>query len=89
LITATIKKFSLNAEQEQAFRIVANHSVEQKSDQLKMYLGGMGGTGKYRVIEALREFFELKKESHCIVVLGPTGSSAALLNGSTIIHFLV
>ncbi|KDR67901.1 hypothetical protein GALMADRAFT_42495, partial [Galerina marginata CBS 339.88] len=83
LIASTIKKFSLNSEQERAFRIIANHSVELQSEQLKMYLGGMGGTGKSQVIKALTEFFEVKNESHRIIVLGPTGSSAALLNGST------
>jgi len=48
-----------------------------------MYLTGMGGTGKSQVIKVLMEFFKHKNELHCIVVLGPTGSSAALINGST------
>jgi hypothetical protein len=34
------------------------------------------------------EFFKNKYESHHIVVLGPTGSSAALINGSTYHSFL-
>jgi len=88
LITSTVKDYSLNTEQERAFRIIANHSLEPKSDQLKMYLAGMGGTGKSRVINALMEFFKNKNESHRIVVLGPTGSSAALINGSTYHSFL-
>jgi len=49
-----------------------------------MYLGGMDGTGKSQVIKALISMFERKKkESHCFVVLVPTGTAAALLNGST------
>jgi len=51
--------------------------------QLKMYLGGMGGTGKSQVIKALIYFFEKHNESHRILILAPTGSAAALLNGST------
>ncbi len=52
-------------------------------EQLKMYLGGMGGTGKTQVIRALIDMFEQKKESHRFLVLAPTGTAAALLNGST------
>jgi hypothetical protein len=48
-----------------------------------MYLGGVGGTGKSQVIKALITFFEGRNESHRFIVLGPTGTSAALLNGST------
>jgi hypothetical protein len=51
--------------------------------QLKMYLGGMGGTGKSQVIKALISFFGKCNESHRIMILAPTGSAAALLNGST------
>jgi hypothetical protein len=58
------------------------------SEQLKMYLGGMGGTGKSQVIKALKHYFEKKNESHRFVILGPTGTSAALLGGSTYHSFL-
>jgi hypothetical protein len=60
LIDETVQDFNLNTEQERAFKIVANHSVELKSEQLKMYLGGMGGTGKSQVIKALAIFLEEK-----------------------------
>ena len=63
-IDATVLKFDLNKEQERAFRIVANHSVSPHQDQLKMYLGGMGGTGKSRVLAALSDFFSFQKEAH-------------------------
>ena len=82
-IDETVLKFSLNKEQERAFRIVANHSVSPHQDQLKMYLGGMGGTGKSRVLAALSDFFALQKEAHRFVIVAPTGSAAALLGGST------
>jgi hypothetical protein len=48
-----------------------------------MYLGGMGGTGKSQVIKAVVAFFEERNESHRFIILAPTGSAAALLNGST------
>ncbi|KDR83304.1 hypothetical protein GALMADRAFT_17474, partial [Galerina marginata CBS 339.88] len=82
-IDDTVSKFSLNTEQECAFRIVANHATLHKTEPLKIYLGGMGGTGKSQVIKALIAFFELRKEKHRIMILAPTGSAAALLERST------
>ena len=73
----------MNEEQDCAFHIVANHACSPDSDQLKMYIAGMAGTGKTQVLKALVEFFELRKESHRLVVVAPTGSAAALLKGST------
>ena len=83
ILNAVIKKFRLNPEQERTFRIVANHATINNPTQLKMYLGGMGGTGKSQVLKALIEFFKERNESHRIMILAPTGSAAALLNGST------
>jgi hypothetical protein len=82
-IDGVVLEFCLNTEQERAFRIVANHVCQKKSEQLKMYIGGMGGTGKSQVLKALIRFFELRNESHRFVVVAPTGSAAALLRGST------
>ncbi|KAF9786785.1 hypothetical protein BJ322DRAFT_990296, partial [Thelephora terrestris] len=47
------RTWTLNVEQARAFRIIAAHSLEQKPKPLRMYLGGPGGTGKSRVIQAL------------------------------------
>ena len=58
-INEMVLNFGLSKEQERAFQIVANHSVNAHKDQLKMYLGGMGGTGKSRVLAALSDFFAL------------------------------
>jgi hypothetical protein len=82
-IDSTVIEYCLNIEQERAFRIVANHATANNQKQLKMYLGGMGGTGKSQVIKALVCFFNKRQESHRIMILAPTGTAAALLNGST------
>jgi len=58
-----VQEFTLNEEQERAFKIIANHSVYDAADQLKMYIGGMAGTGKSQVIKALIKFFERKQQS--------------------------
>ncbi|KAF5339625.1 hypothetical protein D9611_011516 [Ephemerocybe angulata] len=79
----TIALFKLNYEQEKAFRIVANHSTDPYSERLNMYIGGMGGTGKSRVLEALKHFFALRKETYKLIVVAPMGSAAALLGGQT------
>jgi hypothetical protein len=77
------KQFQLNEEQDRAFRIVANHACTTDSDQLKMNIAGMAGTGKSQVLKALVQFFKLRKESHRFIIVAPTGSAAALLQGST------
>lgn len=83
LIDTTAKEFSLNEAQERAFRIVANHAVESNGEHLKMYLGGMAGTGKSQVIKALAHFFAARQESYRFMCMAPTGSAAALIGGST------
>ena len=75
--------FCLNQEQGRAFRIVTNHACDRDSEQLKMYIGGMAGTGKSQVLRALSEFFSRRQELYRLLILAPTGSAAALLGGST------
>jgi putative protein kinase ArgK-like GTPase of G3E family len=78
-----VSDFLLNIEQERAFHIIANHASTKKPEQVKIYLGGMGGTGKSQVIKALIAFFKQCNESHCIIVMAPTGTAAALVGEST------
>ncbi|PPR07084.1 hypothetical protein CVT24_010921 [Panaeolus cyanescens] len=88
IINSIVAENGLNVEQERAFRIVANHSTCIGEKQLLMYLGGMGGTGKSRVIKAWVSYFERRNEAHRFVLLGPTGTSAALIGGQTYHSFL-
>jgi hypothetical protein len=80
--------FRLNTEQDRAYRIITNHTVTTQGGQLKMYLGGMGGTGKTQVIRAISTFLNRRNEAHRFIILGPTGTSAALLGGYTYHSFL-
>ena len=77
------KKFTLNEEQERAFKIIAHHITMPHCDQLKMYIGGIGRTGKSRVISAISDYFAHQNESFRFVIVAPTGSAAALIGGST------
>jgi len=43
----------VNQEQGCAFHIVVNHTCDPDSEQLKMYIGGMAGTGKSQVLRTL------------------------------------
>ncbi|EEB97111.1 hypothetical protein MPER_03631, partial [Moniliophthora perniciosa FA553] len=52
-IEDTLAKFQLNEEQERAFRIIANHAASKTPEQLKMYIGGMGGTEKKTTVYKL------------------------------------
>ncbi|KAF6759527.1 hypothetical protein DFP72DRAFT_796259, partial [Ephemerocybe angulata] len=88
LMSRVISDFKLNPGQEKAFRIIANHACCIAPEQLLMHLGGMGGTGKSTVIRALCQFFTKREEEYRFVLLGPTGTSAALIGGSTYHTFL-
>ena len=59
-----VEKFSLNSDQERAFRIITNHVIGMDMEQLRMYMGGMGRTGKSQVIKALSSFLEARHEAH-------------------------
>ena len=65
LINACVTEFTLNEEQERAFRIIANHATTTQTEQLKMHLGGMGGTGKTQVLSLL--FISFHRETRTIV----------------------
>lgn len=82
-----ISDFCLNPEQERAFRIICMHlrmdTGKLDNSTLKMYLGGIGGTGKSEVIKAVITYLESRNEGHRYIVLAPTGSAACLVEGST------
>jgi len=78
-----VSEFQLNQDQKRAFDIVSNHNLAINSEQLKMYIDGMGGTGKTQVLKALVQFFKKRNEAHRLVIVAPTGTAAALLAGST------
>ena len=83
-----VNSFSLNKEQERAFKIITNHATSNTTERLQMYLGGMAGTGKSQVLKAVTKFFEDIGQSGQIVLLAPTGSAAALIGGSTYHSYL-
>ncbi|KAI9067029.1 hypothetical protein FKP32DRAFT_1527872, partial [Trametes sanguinea] len=74
----------LNCEQKRAFVIVANHSCLDKPPPLRMFLGGVGGTGKSRVIQALTAFFAARNQSRRLRLAAYTGIAAKNISGTTL-----
>ena len=81
MVDQTSVKWTLNREQERAFKIVAQHTMVERPEQLLMYLGGPGGTGKSRVVSALRDFFEMRKEQRRFRLAAYTGVAARNIGG--------
>lgn len=78
------QKWTLNTEQKRVFDIVARHTTIERPEQLLMYLGGPGGTGKSRVVNALREYFDMQGESRCFRLAAYTGVAARNIGGATL-----
>ncbi|KAI1781880.1 hypothetical protein LXA43DRAFT_838977, partial [Ganoderma leucocontextum] len=74
----------LNTEQRRAFEIIARHSLESNHEPLRMYLGGVGGTGKSRVIHALTDFFRKRNEGRRLRLASYTGIAALNIGGVTL-----
>ena len=72
-----------NPEQSRAFEIVSNHLI-YGSNQLIMYIGGVGGTGKSHVVNSILRLFSLLGKRNNILVGSPTGAAAILIGGHTI-----
>jgi hypothetical protein len=60
-----------------------------RSDQLRFFLGGEGGTGKSRVIEAAQTLCISWGRSRCLVKTALTGKAATLIEGRTLESFLL
>ncbi|KAF9001049.1 hypothetical protein BDZ89DRAFT_900556, partial [Hymenopellis radicata] len=73
-----------NVEQARSFRLIAEHSLNYSSPQLRMFLNGPGGTGKSHVINALKEFFDLRKQSRRFRLTAYTGVAARNIKGVTL-----
>jgi hypothetical protein len=85
-----VTRLTLNKRQAIAFLIICRqldmiHRGEKgDADQLCQFVGGEGGTGKSRVIEALVELFTKKGVSNRLLITATSGTAAARINGITI-----
>jgi hypothetical protein len=81
VIMKMIEKYTLNVDQVRAFEIVARHSTDANADPLRMYIGGPGGTGKSRVIDALKDFLEARDKKRRLRLSSYTGVAARNISG--------
>ncbi|KAI1792866.1 P-loop containing nucleoside triphosphate hydrolase protein, partial [Ganoderma leucocontextum] len=73
-----------NREQARAFRMIAEHSCKTLPDPLHMYIGGVGGTGKSRVIQALTDYFACTNQTRRLRLASYTGIAALNIRGVTL-----
>ncbi|KAK8118347.1 uncharacterized protein PG998_002973 [Apiospora kogelbergensis] len=57
---------------------------EEEGPQHLQYVGGEGGTGKSRVIHAIKDIFRLKEAQQTLLLTGASGNAAALVGGVTL-----
>ncbi|KAF5328905.1 hypothetical protein D9611_014252 [Ephemerocybe angulata] len=72
-----------NAEQLRAYSIVAQHILEG-GEQLMLYVGGKGGTGKSYLIETIVELLDRLGRQHELKLSAFTGIASTLIGGSTL-----
>ncbi|KAJ3454832.1 hypothetical protein MRS44_013432 [Fusarium solani] len=81
--------YTLNDLQSMALQLVCrfldNYIANPDSaGQHLQYVGGPGGTGKSRIVDALREVFTARAQPHHLQVTGTSGSAAAQIGGTTL-----
>ncbi|KAH7108788.1 hypothetical protein EDB81DRAFT_609597, partial [Dactylonectria macrodidyma] len=54
-----------------------------RRDQMLLYVGGEGGTGKSRVIKAIVAGMDLMMRKHEVILMAPTGAAADNISGNT------
>ena len=79
-----VRQWNLNKEQAHAFRLIAEHSTHPLADALRMYIGGAGGTGKSRVIQALTSYFAACNQQRRLRIASFTGIAALHIKGVTL-----
>ena len=71
-----MQDLTLNTLQEKVFRVIAKALLNPNSEQLFMYIGGEGGTGKSRVVEAVTQIFVRLNWKDKLIKMSFTGTAA-------------
>ncbi len=80
----TLDEFGLNPLQSTAYRMITEHSMCENPPQLRMYIAGAGGTGKSRIIDAVRHFFNIQHQQNRLRVTSFTGVASRNVHGMTL-----
>ena len=81
-------KWTLTAEQKKAFQIIVDHASSNSDIPLKMFLNGPAGTGKSRIINAVKDFFDSRGEQRKFRLSSYMGIAAKNINGMTLHQLL-
>jgi len=93
-------KFRLNAKQRLAFYMIVDRLQADLLNetrlpqnrvvvpQLKMFIGGVGGTGKSHIIKAVLHWCAAQGRAELVHTMAPTGSAASVIDGRTLHSFL-
>ncbi|KAJ2912290.1 hypothetical protein MD484_g8126, partial [Candolleomyces efflorescens] len=84
LIDHVAEGYTLNDDQALAFRTIAHHLTSTQPSPLRILIAGAAGTGKSRVIDALKKLFEHRGETHRYCLTSFMGIAAQNINGSTL-----
>ncbi len=81
-------EYDLNEKQKEVYWLFINNALKrlsgEKTRQIISHMGGMAGCGKSRVIKAIKTFHDRAGIHRSLKIASPTGTSAALVEGSTI-----
>jgi len=91
LTTLVGKVLPLNRKQELVVERVLSAAIAwrdhphdaSKRDQMLLYVGGEGGTGKSQVIKAIVAGMDLMVRKHEVILMAPTGAAADNISGNT------
>ncbi|KAG7424356.1 ATP-dependent DNA helicase PIF1 [Fusarium oxysporum f. sp. raphani] len=81
--------YTLNDLQSMALQLVCSFldkyaANPDSAGQHLQYIGGPGGTGKSRIVDALRYVFAARGQPHHLQITGTSGSAAAQIGGTTL-----
>ncbi|KAF8073352.1 hypothetical protein FPV67DRAFT_1410472, partial [Lyophyllum atratum] len=84
-ISDLAQKWTLNAEQNRAFKMITDQATEKTPKKpLILYIAGQAGTGKTRIIKAVKTFFDLRQQSRRFRLTSFMGMAARNISGVTI-----
>jgi hypothetical protein len=86
-----LSSFSMNHHQRKTFDLfykaytsMVNKDEVHKINVFRVFTGGEGGTGKSRVINAIREFLSSLQQLNLLRIMAFTGSAAFQIQGNTV-----
>ena len=91
VVRMVTKVLPLNQKQTRAITMIFHHVLRNRGkaaieheEQFRLYIGGEGGTGKTRIIDAIKDGMRLLGRGQEFIVGAPSGCAAKNIHGNTI-----